>query len=400
MSHAALVTGQPTTKVIEYVDPIERFRGYLAYAGLERPLAAGGLRIQPGLDGPLVAALAEDMLLKQRVLQTNVDGAKCGIDYDPHSPGASAALRRFVAFLRPHMTSRLSLGPDMGTTWPQLRRAARDAGISSPKVAIAAAQGLTAEQLETRMRLLDTQLGALTIAERRAGHAAAHATIELLGVDVARRRPTAAVQGFGTLGKAAALSLHEAGVRVCAVSDRRRSLWKSDGLHVPSLISASSGTLLPAAADATHADRDALLLRNVDAIVLAACEDAMTSDHAASVQASSVIVGANHGLAPDVEHRLYDRGIDVLPDFIGGIGGSASVDVLFAPEIAPAAHEILPGVAALVRAITRHIIQAARIERLPPRHVATRLAIEQHVPVDVKPYGLRALTGSLRVRTA
>ena len=79
--------GSGSTELLLYEDPEEGFRGFLAYAGGSAPLAAGGFRVQLGLRGETIVALAEAMALKERVLALNVDGAKCGIDYDPASPG-------------------------------------------------------------------------------------------------------------------------------------------------------------------------------------------------------------------------------------------------------------------------------------------------------------------------
>ncbi len=83
---------------------VEGFRGWVAFAGSERRLTAGGLRVQPGLTQETLVALAGAMTLKERLLGLGVDGAKAGIDYDPWSPGKHEALVRFLRFLREAFT--------------------------------------------------------------------------------------------------------------------------------------------------------------------------------------------------------------------------------------------------------------------------------------------------------
>src|SRR5215218_5968965 len=137
--------------IIEYQDAAEGFRGWLAYDGMESPLAAGGCRMQPGLTADELAVLAGRMTLKQRVLGINVDGAKCGIDYDPRQGDAQAALGRFMEFLSDQMRTRFSMGPDMGTKWHELQQLAARAGLPSIKYAIKHAQGLSDTEFFARI---------------------------------------------------------------------------------------------------------------------------------------------------------------------------------------------------------------------------------------------------------
>jgi glutamate dehydrogenase (NAD(P)+) len=193
--------------IIEYTDPVDGFQGWLAYDGRSAPLAAGGCRAQPGLTAAELAVLAERMTLKQRMLGLNVNGAKCGIDYDPRSAGRPAALGRFLAFLRDELHERFSMGPDMGTEWQELQRLAIDAGIPSTKYAIRRAQGLTKEEFFARMIRLDEPAGLLALSGRRAGHALAHAVIGAARATGVTGPVSCALQGFGTLGRAAACTL-------------------------------------------------------------------------------------------------------------------------------------------------------------------------------------------------
>lgn len=397
----ASATGDQTTELLIYEDREEGFRGFLAYAGQDAPLAAGGFRVQRGLRGATIAALAEAMTLKECVLGLNVDGAKCGIDYDPGSPGKHAAMRRFLCFLKPHLRDRLSLGPDMGTDFSEIEALARQEGISSVKAAIARAQGLTEDDVLGRLKLLEVPVGRKTLGQRRAGHALAQAALVALGQTAAAARPpTCVVQGFGTLGRAAALSLHEAGVRIVAIADEHGSLRCDTGLDVSEMLMAPAGQPVGELAAGEAADRTAPLRLAVDAVVLAACEDGMTLQDAAALQAAAVVVGANRGLSGEVEALLHQRAIAVIPDFVAGAGGSAAMDALFAPPSAPTAHAVLQDTAATLDVLANRVLARARVRGSSHREAALELAREHRPSRDAKPYGLRLLEPQRRHRRA
>ncbi len=380
------------SELLVYEDREEDFHGYLAYAGRAAPLAAGGFRVQKGLRGETIVALAEAMALKERVLALNVDGAKCGIDYDPASPGKHAAMRRFLRFLAPHLRRRLSLGPDMGTAFDELEVLARREAISSVKGAVARAQGLPEVEVLRRLKLLDERVGSLTLGRRRAGHALAQATLVALRHAGAPRRPSCALQGFGTLGRAAALSLHEAGVRITAIADEHGSVLDDGGLDVPWMLTLPGGC--PVASEphgAAVAARTAPMEVGVDAVVLAACENAMDAREAARLPAAAVVVGANRGLSEAIEALLHERGILVVPDFVGGSGGSAAMDALFAPASAPSARSVLDRTAEVLDVLTERVLARARESGTSPRQAASELAGACELPSDAKPYGLRVL---------
>lgn len=381
---------EPCTEVFRYVDPLEGFRGYLAFHGTGHRLAAGGLRVQRGLREDTVVALAEAMTLKEQVLGLAVDGAKAGIDYDPKAPSSQFALRRFLRFLRPHLLERLSLGPDMGTTWDGLEAAARHEGIPSVKIAIARAQGLAEDDVLARLALLGASVDGLTLGQRRSGHALAHAGLAAAEVAGVRTRAVrAVVQGFGTLGRGAALSLVRADATVVAVADEHGCVVCPDGLDVTRLLATPHGEPVADAAglQVQRGAPAAVFHSPADLVVLAACENGMTEDQARVLRASAVAVGANLGLAPAVEARLFSRGIAVVPDLVGGCGGSASMDALFGPPTCPRPEQVLEQVAVKTRTMVRSILASSASQGRTPRDAALALCEANARPASARPYG-------------
>lgn len=380
---------QPTLS-ITYVDPTENFRGYLAMHGDEHRLAAGGFRVQPGLTAECLVRLAQAMKLKERLLGLAVDGAKVGIDYDPRSPGRYGAMRRFLRFLRPYLAERLSLGPDMGTNWGELEHLAHEEGMVSVKHAIALAQGLSEHDFLARIRLLDNAVGGATLGERRAGHALAEAGLaaaemsEMAGCSI-----RVGIQGFGTLGRGAARSLMEAGVDIVAVSDEHCCL-QAEPLDVGALLASPPGVPLSRVARSSErlVPRGEIFATPLDLLVLAACENAMNEEQVPLLSARAVVVGANLGLPQSVETLLHQQRIAVVPDFVGGCGGSASMDALFGPESAPTPEQVLRHVGARMRQLVHHVLKRSEQEGITSRRAGLDLAGTAPSPDrSSRPYG-------------
>lgn len=382
--------GMRETVLHQYTDPVEGHVGYLAFDGRANPLAAGGLRVDRHLTGETTVQLAQVMTQKQRFLGLGVDGAKCGLARDPASPGTGQAIRRFLRFLKPHLLDRFSMGPDMGTDWQQIEASAAAEGIPSVKIAIARAQGLPFEEFARRLQLLDADVDGMSLGARRAGHALATAvlgTLDHLGRAPAGAR--VALQGFGTLGRAAAKSLDEAGCRLVAVADEHGSVTALDGLDVPALLRLPARAPVTVAQPDQAAERTQLLRAPADLLVLAAHEDALGEPAIAAVAEAvpAVVVGANLGLSGAAERRLAEHGVTVVPDFVGGCGGPASMDALFGPPATPSAPEVLHRAGDVVRCRVRQVLAGAARRGVEPRQAARNMVPQGPRSGRVRPYG-------------
>lgn len=388
MAHYARPNAETVmTKILTYQDPVTSSSGWLAYDGGSGPLAAGGCRAQPGLTEAEVATLASRMTLKQRVLGLNVDGAKCGVDCEP-GPTRTAVLGRFLAFLGHELNTRFSMGPDMGTEWQELQVLAAQAGIPSTKYAIKKAQRLTDEEFFGRMSVLNERAGLLTLSQLRAGHALAHAVIGAARAAGYVDRFSCAIQGFGNLGRAAAYGLFGERVLVTAVADEYGCLAASRGLDIVKMLSSPQGTPVPATSPELRAlPPEAIFGAPADVLVLAACADAISPDEAATCSFPAVVVGANCGVSAATESALHDHGVFVVPDFIGGIGGSASMEALFGPHRRPSITEVLDGLAHMMRQLIDDIATVAGRSGCTPGEAALSLADSAAVEPGAPPYG-------------
>ncbi len=150
-----------------------------------------------------------------------------------------------------------------------------------------------------------------------------HVTLEALkSLEIDPLGTTAAVQGFGKVGRGAALFLHDAGIRVLAISDQYGAVFQQGGIDVHALAAHVDRTGSVVGFPAAEVlDRDLLLELDVTVLVPAAVEGVLTEDNAPRVKASLIVEGANGPTAPAADAIFEDRGILVVPDILANAGG-------------------------------------------------------------------------------
>jgi len=378
--------------VIEYSDSEERFQGWLVRDTLYHKICAGGMRVQEGLSRQHLCKMAKNMSLKMRVAGIRVDGAKCGINYDPDSPGKSAAMARFLSAIRPYVESCYSMGPDLNVNMGELEKVAQGLGIPSVKMAIAHAQGWDIPYYMDRYATLEKEIDGWTLGGLRAGAgvaAAALTTLRLL--EIPYTQATVAIQGFGTLAKAAAIRLVKAGVNIIGLADCVKSVINKQGqtLDMERLLP-SYGPLLPEMdyGDSVVVDnREAITEANCDVLIPAAVENTITGEIASRLQVRAVVPGANLAVTQEAEEILYQRGIIVVPDFLAGCGGSLSMEGLFGPPEHPEPSEVLDYIENKMGELVYKVISRSKKEGITPKSYALRYCSEAVFQPNQRPYG-------------
>lgn len=133
--------------------------------------------------------------------------------------------------------------------------------------------------------------------------------------------PSVAVQGFGNAGARLAELFADGGYRVVAVSDSKSAIHDDEGLDVPAVRKAKdeSGELPDDQGEQIGPQE--LLALEVDILVPAALENAITAENAGDVQAGVVLEVANGPTAPAADEVLAAAGVSVIPDILANAGG-------------------------------------------------------------------------------
>jgi glutamate dehydrogenase/leucine dehydrogenase len=225
LSKTDSIPAEKPALVFEYIDPLEGFKGWFVRDRICHRLCAGGMRVQKGLSCERLIDMARNMTRKMQIANLRVDGAKSGIDYDPGAPGKTEAVARFLLAIRTYIESSYSMGPDLNMEMEELENIAQKAGIPSVKMAIACAQGWDLEYYLERSSILRHEVDGSSVSRLRAGYGLASAVLAVLDyLEINNTQATVAIQGFGTLAKAAASRLDKAGVRIIGIADIEKCL--------------------------------------------------------------------------------------------------------------------------------------------------------------------------------
>lgn len=142
---------------------------------------------------------------------------------------------------------------------------------------------------------------------------------------------TIALQGFGNAGQHVANLLHKDGYKIVAVSDSRGGIYSAEGFDVPSLIQHKLETqqvkavycegsvceLIPAE-QITNAQ---LLELDVDILIPAALENAITNKNVNNVKAKVIVECANGPVESSADVVLEKKGTLIIPDILANAGG-------------------------------------------------------------------------------
>jgi len=294
---------------------LEVLIGHRVQHNFSRGPAKGGLRYDPHVDLDEIRALAMWMTWKCALIDVPYGGAKGGVRIDPRRYSQTElerVTRRYTSELMP------ILGPDKDIPAP-------DMGTDEQTMAwimdtYSVAVGHTVPGVVTGKPIsLGGSLGRRESTSRGVVH------IALAAMESRGLRPstsTAAVQGFGKVGRGAARFLYDAGVKVIAVSDQYGAVHNPGGIDLPRLEAFTERTGSFVDFDgADPLERDALLELDVDVLVPAALEGVLTSANAPRVRARVIVEGANGPTSSGADRIFADRDILVVPDILANAGG-------------------------------------------------------------------------------
>ncbi|MBW4478834.1 MAG: Glu/Leu/Phe/Val dehydrogenase [Tolypothrix brevis GSE-NOS-MK-07-07A] len=276
----------------------------------------GGIRYHPAVTLREVSALAMLMTWKCALLGIPYGGAKGGIAIDPkrYSVGELERItRRYMSELIKDIGPSVDIpAPDMGTS---SREMAWMMDTYSVNVGHAVPGVVTGKPLSiggSRGREMATGRGVMIIIRE----ALSDRSKSLAGMRIV-------IQGFGNVGSAAALLLHEAGAKVIAVSTGSGGVFWETGLDIPALkaYAAQNRKSIVGFPQASAITNDELLTLPCDVLIPAALENQITEKNVNQIQAQIVAEAANGPVTLEASQSLEARGVTVLPDILANAGG-------------------------------------------------------------------------------
>jgi glutamate dehydrogenase (NAD(P)+) len=142
-------------------------------------------------------------------------------------------------------------------------------------------------------------------------------------VGVKLKNATVAIQGFGNAGSFAAFLCKELlGANVVAVSDSKGGIYNKNGLNFENVCvcKAETGSVINSP-DVKTISNNELLELDVDILIVAALENAITKENASQIKAKILAELANGATTPEADAILHENGVHVIPDFLCNAGG-------------------------------------------------------------------------------
>lgn len=276
----------------------------------------GGTRYHPAVTLQELSALAMLMTWKCALLGIPYGGAKGGIALNPtqYSVGELERItRRYTSELIKDIGPAVDIpAPDMGTSAREMAWMMDTYSVNVGHAVLGVVTGKPISIGGSRGRELATGRGVMIIVRE----ALAERGKSLAGARVV-------IQGFGNVGSAAALLLHQQGAKILAVSTGAGGVYADAGLDIPALKAYATDNRrsvigFPGGVPITNAQ---LLTLPCDVLIPAALENQITEENVNQIQASIVAEAANGPITLKADQILETRDVTVLPDILTNAGG-------------------------------------------------------------------------------
>jgi glutamate dehydrogenase (NAD(P)+) len=294
---------------------VRNYQGYRVQFNDARGPFKGGIRYHPNVTLDEVKALAAWMTWKCAVVDIPYGGAKGGIICDPKNMSMSEKerlTRRYTAMIADFIGPYRDVpAPDVYTdaqtmawildTYSQIKGYQVPESVTGKPIALGGSEG----------RNNSTSRGCIITAREAA---------RVLHVPL--KGATGAVQGYGNAGSWSAIFLNELGVKVLAVSDSKGGIYSKNGID-PAKVQIhkdKTGSVVgyPGTEEISN---DELLELDVDFLIPAALENAITKRNASKVKAKIISEAANGPTTPEADKILEANKIFLVPDILANSGG-------------------------------------------------------------------------------
>jgi glutamate dehydrogenase (NAD(P)+) len=289
---------------------IDVLTGYRVQHSSARGPRKGGIRFHQDVDLDEVRALASLMTWKTALIDVPFGGGKGGVTVDPSnltSLQKEEVIRRWTRTLINVLGPNRDIpAPDMGTdsqtmAWlmDEFHRLEgfQPACVTGKPVSLFGAPG----REEATGRGV-AQIAAATLKES----------------DKKVKGATVAIQGFGNVGRYAALVCEELGMTVIAVSDVTGGIYDKKGLDIKAIFDVKN---LSEVKSDNRIGASEVLEIECDVLIPAALGGVINSANAEKIKADFIIEGANQPITTAADIKLRERGVLIVPDILANSGG-------------------------------------------------------------------------------
>jgi len=294
---------------------VEVFTGYRVLHNTSRGPAKGGIRFDLNVTLDEVKALAAWMTWKCAVVNIPFGGAKGGVICDPGVLSISELerlTRRYTASLIE------TLGPESDIPAPDVNTNERVMAWVMDTYSMHRRHAVTGVVTGKPI-----EMGGSLGRREAIGRGCVIATREALRhLGLPERGTRVAVQGFGNVGSVAAELFAREGLTIVAISDKSGAVCNPNGINLGNALEwTREHRFLVGYPGADAIDPAEMLELDVDVLVPAAVENAITRKNASRIRARVICEGANGPTTPGADRILEEQGVFVIPDILANAGG-------------------------------------------------------------------------------
>ena len=289
---------------------VEVLTGYRVQHSSARGPRKGGIRFHQDVDLDEVRALASLMTWKTALIDVPFGGAKGGVAVDASKLNdieKEEIIRRWTRSLVHVLGHHRDIpAPDMGTdarTMAWLMDEYHRLEGFQP----ACVTGKPVELFGALGREEATGRGVAQITA---------ATLEKSGAKV--KGATVAIQGFGNVGRYAALVSQELGMKVVAISDVTGGIKDKSGIDIKEIFSHKT---LATVEGYERMNADELLETHCEVLIPAALGGVINETNCAKINADFIVEGANQPITIVADRELRASGVVIVPDILANSGG-------------------------------------------------------------------------------
>lgn len=279
----------------------------------------GGVRFHPDVNLDEVHALATLMSIKTAAVGLPLGGGKGGVSVDPRQltdEELEELSRKYSAQLAPHIGPYQDIpAPDVNTDARIIDWMVDEYSKQTGDTTKASFTGKTLDKGGSEGRLAATGYG---------GVIALRELLKRLGLDSANL--TMSVQGFGNVGSHFCLTAEQTqpNWKIITASESGAALRNINGLSAKQLNAHKTDLKHFSAyqnAGTSVITVDEQLASEVDVLVLAAMEDAITATNMKDIRAKYIVELANAPINEAAYDYLTAQGVIILPDVVTNAGG-------------------------------------------------------------------------------
>ena len=274
----------------------------------------GGLRYHPSMDEDHAASLASLMTWKTALVDVPYGGAKGGINCDPSKLSEAELYRITTTFVE---LIKEVIGPTIDIPAPDVNTTAQIMGWIMD--GYSKFYGFSPGVVTGKPVDLYGSLGR----DEATGRGIMYVLEECLAMSKRKLSDvTVAIQGFGNVGSHSARLISNNGGKIVAVSDISGGIANDEGIDIPALLAwVKENKVVKGFPGANAIDGAEVLTYNVDVLIPAALEEAITAENAGDVKAEIVVEGGNGPCTAEGHDILVGKDVIVIPDILANAGG-------------------------------------------------------------------------------